>query len=97
MYILSMCILYFFKGTRTLITNPIKPHAIERVYTITFGMPPYIGTRIFLLIFFFEKLTKKNVIVNVEEVKIPELDAQLVAENICDQLERRTSFRTIFY
>lgn len=40
-----------------------------------------------------EKLTKKNVIVNVEEVKIPELDAQLVAENICDQLERRTSFR----
>src|SRR5699024_7294663 len=29
-----------------------------------------------------EKITGKNVIVNVEEVKIPELDAQLVAENI---------------
>ena len=40
-----------------------------------------------------EKLTKKNVIVNVEEVKVPELDAQLVAENIAGQLERRTSFR----
>ena len=40
-----------------------------------------------------EKLTKKNVIVNVEEVKITELNAQLVAENICGQLERRTSFR----
>lgn len=40
-----------------------------------------------------EKLTKKNVIVNVEEVKIAELDAQLVAENIAGQLERRTSFR----
>jgi len=40
-----------------------------------------------------EKLTKKNVIVNVEEVKVAELDAQLVAENIAGQLERRTSFR----
>lgn len=40
-----------------------------------------------------EKLTNKNVIVNVEEVKIPELDAQLVAENIASQLERRVSFR----
>ena len=38
-------------------------------------------------------MTKKNVIVNVEEVKITELNAQLVAENICGQLERRTSFR----
>ncbi|NLY67068.1 MAG: 30S ribosomal protein S3 [Tissierellia bacterium] len=40
-----------------------------------------------------EKLTKKNIIVNVEEVKVPELDAQLVAENIAAQLERRISFR----
>lgn len=40
-----------------------------------------------------EKLTKKNVTVNVEEIKIPELDAQLVAENIAGQLERRVSFR----
>ena len=29
-----------------------------------------------------EKITKKNVVINVEEVKIPEIDAQLVAENI---------------
>ena len=40
-----------------------------------------------------EKLTKKNVIVNVEEIKQPELDAQLVAENIAAQIERRISFR----
>ncbi|MCF6461676.1 30S ribosomal protein S3 [Clostridium sp. Cult3] len=40
-----------------------------------------------------EKMTKKNVIVNVEEVKVAELDAQLVAENIAAQLERRVSFR----
>ncbi|NLL81185.1 MAG: 30S ribosomal protein S3 [Tissierellia bacterium] len=40
-----------------------------------------------------EKLTKKDVVVNVEEIKIAELDAQLVAENIAAQLERRVSFR----
>ncbi|KGG81008.1 30S ribosomal protein S3 [Caloranaerobacter azorensis H53214] len=40
-----------------------------------------------------EKLTKKKVVVNVEEVKVPELDAQLVAENIASQIERRISFR----
>ncbi|NLY20328.1 MAG: 30S ribosomal protein S3 [Tissierellia bacterium] len=40
-----------------------------------------------------EKLTGKSVIINVEEIKVPELDAQLVAENIAAQLERRVSFR----
>lgn len=40
-----------------------------------------------------EKITGKNVVVNVEEIKVPELDAQLVAENIASQIERRISFR----
>ncbi len=40
-----------------------------------------------------EKMTGKKVVVNVEEVKIPEKDAQLVAENIAGQIERRVSFR----
>ncbi|MBC8591581.1 30S ribosomal protein S3 [Wansuia hejianensis] len=40
-----------------------------------------------------EKMTGKSVVVNVEEIKVPELDAQLVAENIASQLERRVSFR----
>lgn len=35
----------------------------------------------------------KNVIVNVIEIKNPDSDAQLVAENIAAQLEKRTSFR----
>lgn len=39
------------------------------------------------------KLTGKNIVVNIIEVKAPELDAQLVAENIAAQLERRISFR----
>lgn len=40
-----------------------------------------------------EKLTDKQVIINVEEVKRPDLDAQLVAESIAASLERRISFR----
>lgn len=40
-----------------------------------------------------EKMTDKSVVINVEEIKIPELDGQLVAENIASQLERRVSFR----
>lgn len=40
-----------------------------------------------------EKLTGKGVSVNVIEVKSPDVDAQLVAENIAFQLERRISFR----
>ncbi|MET3616844.1 small subunit ribosomal protein S3 [Peptoniphilus olsenii] len=40
-----------------------------------------------------EKLTGKSVVLNVEEVKNQDLDAQLVAENIADSLERRVSFR----
>ncbi|MBQ2810242.1 MAG: 30S ribosomal protein S3 [Clostridia bacterium] len=40
-----------------------------------------------------EKLTGKKAIVNVVEVKFVDTDAQLVAENICSQLERRIGFR----
>ncbi len=40
-----------------------------------------------------EKLTGKNVAVNVMEIKHPELDARLVAQNIVDQLEKRIAFR----
>ena len=40
-----------------------------------------------------EAMVGKPVIVNVVEVKTPDLNAQLVAENIAGQLERRTSFR----
>lgn len=39
------------------------------------------------------KMTKKEVYVEIQEVKRPETNAQLVAENIALQLERRVSFR----
>jgi small subunit ribosomal protein S3 len=38
-------------------------------------------------------LTKKNVQINIIEVKRPELDAVLVAQSIAEQLENRVSFR----
>jgi small subunit ribosomal protein S3 len=39
------------------------------------------------------RLTGKEIYVEIVEVKKPEIDAQLVAENIALQLERRISFR----
>ena len=39
------------------------------------------------------KLTSKKVIIDIREVKRPDNDAQLVAENIATQLENRISFR----
>ncbi|MCX5863137.1 MAG: 30S ribosomal protein S3 [Desulfomonile sp.] len=38
-------------------------------------------------------ITKKDVIVDVKEIRKPEVDAQLVAENVAQQLERRVAFR----
>ena len=38
-------------------------------------------------------MTKHKVSINIEEIKRPELDAQLVAENIAKQLEERVTFR----
>ncbi len=40
-----------------------------------------------------EKLTGKSVIINITEIKVAEMEAQLVAENIAFSIERRVSFR----
>ena len=39
------------------------------------------------------KLTDKEVFINIQEVRKPEVNAQLVAENVALQLERRVAFR----
>ena len=39
------------------------------------------------------KLTDKKVLIDIKEIKRPDKDAQLVAENIAQQLENRVSFR----
>jgi small subunit ribosomal protein S3 len=39
------------------------------------------------------KLTGKDVLLDIQEVKKPEIEAQLVSENVALQLERRVAFR----
>ena len=39
------------------------------------------------------KMTGKNVLIDIKEIKRPDRDAQLVAENVAQQLENRVSFR----
>lgn len=39
------------------------------------------------------KLTGKDILLDIQEVKKPEIEAQLVAENVALQLERRIAFR----
>lgn len=51
------------------------------------------GTEVEALRKELEKMTGKQISVNIVEVKKPELDAQLVAESVAQQLERRVSFR----
>jgi len=40
-----------------------------------------------------EKLTKKDIQINISEIKRPEIDASLVAQNVAQQLEGRISHR----
>ena len=40
-----------------------------------------------------QKMTGKEIFINIHEVKKAEVDAQLVAENVALQLERRVAFR----
>jgi small subunit ribosomal protein S3 len=40
-----------------------------------------------------QKMTKQKVLINIEEIKRSELDAQLVSESIARELENRVSFR----
>lgn len=72
--------------------------AANRVKVSVFAAKPGIvigrgGTEVENLRKQLEHLTGKQVAVNIVEVKKPELDAQLVAEGVAQQLEKRTSFR----
>jgi small subunit ribosomal protein S3 len=42
-----------------------------------------------------QKFTKDEVHLNIVEIRKPEIDAKLVAENIAQQLERRVAFRRV--
>ncbi len=51
------------------------------------------GTEIAQLKKEIEKLTTHEVLIDIQEIRKPEIDAQLVAENVATQLERRVAFR----
>jgi small subunit ribosomal protein S3 len=51
------------------------------------------GTEVERLRQTLEHMTRRQVAVNIVEIKVPELTAQLVAENVAAQLRRRISFR----
>ncbi len=51
------------------------------------------GTEITKLKNQIQKMTDKEIFVNISEVKRPEINAQLVAQNVCMQLLKRVAFR----
>jgi small subunit ribosomal protein S3 len=72
--------------------------ASDRVKVIIFTAKPGVvigkgGTEIDKLKAEVQKLTSKKLVVDIKEIKRPDKDAQLVAENIALQLENRVSFR----
>ncbi|NNK01192.1 MAG: 30S ribosomal protein S3, partial [Desulfatitalea sp.] len=51
------------------------------------------GTEIERLKQELEKKVSQEVLIDIQEVRKPEIDAQLVAENVAQQIERRVAFR----
>jgi small subunit ribosomal protein S3 len=51
------------------------------------------GSEIELLKKELQKYTAQEVLIDIQEVRKPEIDAQLVAENVAMQMERRVAFR----
>ena len=76
----------------------IERAANRIVVTVFTGKPGVLigkaGSEIEVIKKDLSKLTKgKNVVINVTEVRKPDSDAQLVAEGVAQQLEKRMSFR----
>ncbi|MBO5561928.1 MAG: 30S ribosomal protein S3 [Firmicutes bacterium] len=92
---------------RTFIKNKLANSGVSRVsiernnervkITINTSKPGIIigrnGASIQELSTELQKMTAQKVMINIEEIKKPELDSQLVAEDIAKQLENRITFR----
>jgi small subunit ribosomal protein S3 len=92
---------------REYVKNRLKDAAVSRIeieraanrvnITIHTAKPGMVigkgGSEVEALRLALANLTNKKVHINISEIKNPELDALLVAENIAQQLERRVSFR----
>ena len=88
--------------TKELKTAAVSKVVIERpakkaIITIHTARPGVVigkkGTDIEKIKSKVSKLTSGEVQLNIVEVRKPEIDAQLIADNIAEQLERRASFR----
>jgi small subunit ribosomal protein S3 len=75
----------------------IERKASEVTVTIHTARPGIVigrgGQRVDELRVLLEKKTGKKVRLNIHEIREPEMDAQLVADNIAEQLRRRVSYR----
>ncbi len=96
-------------GIRTAIRSRLRDAAIARIdierssnqvtVTIQTAKPGVVigrgGAKVEELRQALGKTTGKVVKVNIFEIRYPELDAMLIAENVAQQLERRVSFRKV--
>lgn len=73
------------KGRVILTVNTAKPGMV-------FGRDSVIKNEVVAKL---QQLTNKEVFMNIREINKPDVDAQLVAENIAKQLENRASFRRV--
>ena len=75
----------------------IERKANEVTVTVNTARPGVVigrgGQRVDELRVLLEKHTGKKVRLNIQEIREPELDATLVAQNIAEQLRRRVSYR----
>jgi small subunit ribosomal protein S3 len=75
----------------------IQRGSTDLIITINTSRPGIVigrgGQRIEELRHYLEDLTNKRARVNVQEIRQPELNAQLVARGVADQLQRRIAFR----
>jgi small subunit ribosomal protein S3 len=81
-------------------TRGARHQADERKIEVTFTLASWTrhrqkGAEIDVLKQELKKLTGKDIWIEVEEIKRPDLDAQLVADGIAKQLERRVPFRRV--
>lgn len=77
----------------------IERKANEVTVTVNTARPGVVigrgGQRVDELRGILEKRTGKKVRLNIQEIREPELDAALVAQNIAEQLRRRISYRRV--
>jgi len=88
------------KLSRTDLSKVLIDKAVDNVRVTIFSVRPGIvigkkGQGIDQLRSDLSKLVKKNVDISVQEEKIPELHAKLIAEGIAEQIEKRVSVKKL--